>query len=304
MERLESLRMFVRTVRDGSFSAAGRHAGISATSVSRYITALEQSLGAKLLNRSSRTLSLTEAGQVFYHRVEPILADLQDAADAVSYTTAGLRGTLRVHAPITAGTLIIAPALPGFLEQFPELKIDLLLSNERAIDLVGDNIDVDIRVGMADETMLVARRLCESKPIICAAPSYLAAHAAPASPSDLAGHNCITFEHSLARAIWRFRDGTGTVNDVNVVGNLRTNNGVVIREALLRGLGLGLMPNWVVSSDIAANRLVRLLETYQATATDFGASVYAVYQQTRRGSPKIKAFVDRLAQLFAGAADG
>jgi DNA-binding transcriptional LysR family regulator len=303
MEKLESLRMFVRTVREGSFSAAGRHAGISATSVSRYVTALEQSLGARLLNRSSRTLSLTEAGQVFYHRVEPILADLQDAADAVSYSTADLRGTLRVHAPITAGTLIIAPALPDFLEQFPELKIDLLLSNERAIDLVGENIDVDIRVGIGDETMLVARRLCESKPVICAAPRYLATRAAPASLGDLAGHNCITFEHNVARAIWRFRDGAGTVSEVNVAGSLRTNNGVVICEALLRGLGLGLMPNWVVSSDVAAGRLVRLFEGYQATATDFDASVYAVYQQTRRGSPKIKAFIDRLAALFTEAAE-
>ncbi len=302
METLHAIRLFVRTVQDGSLSAAGRHVGLSAASVSRHINALEGSLGVRLLNRSSRKLSLTEPGEVFYRRVEPILADLKDASEAVTHFHSGLVGTLRVRAPITAGTVVIAPALPRFLEQYPDLKVDLRLSNLNAVDLAGEDIDIDLRVGTLEDSTLIGRKLSPSVPVVCASPAYLAGRTIPRVPEDLVAHNCITYERNLARPTWRFRAANGVVKELSVTGSLRTDNGVVLRAALVQGVGIGLMPAWSVADELAAGRLVRLFTDYEVTPTDFGYSVYAVYQHNRRGSAKVVAFVDFLADLFRRAA--
>jgi len=295
---LRTLQLFVRSVRDGSFSAAGRHEGLSAASVSRHMKALEDDLGVRLLFRSSRKLSLTEAGELFYQRLEQILGDLQEASDAAANLYAGARGTLRVHSRISVGELCIAPALPAFLAAHPELRVELSLTNETSIDMVAGKVDIDVRIGKLEESSLIARRLTKSERLICASPAYLARHTHPVVPADVAAHNCITYQVHQGQAVWRFLDAGGALSEVPVRGTLRSDNTTVIRSALLGGVGLALMPDWTVAQDLQAGRLVRVLADHRATLSEFENGIYAVYHRNRQTSAKVRVFVDFLLGLF------
>lgn len=302
MESLHAMRLFLRTVQEGSFSAAGRSVGLSAASVSRQIDALEDHLGVQLLNRSSRRLSLTEAGAAFHQRLGHILSDLQEATESVSHFQQRPRGTLRVHAPNTMGILLIAPALPQLLRLYPELRVDLSLSNSPAIDLVERAIDVDVRVGRLEDSSLIARRLAGSESVVCASPSYLAQHPAPRTPADLARHNCLAYYVAPGQAVWRFLDRDGQLSEVKISGSLQTDNGAVILNAAVQGLGLAVLPAWAVAAELAAGRLTCVMADYRAAVTTFDSGIYAVYRRARHGSPKVKAFVEFLASIVAPAA--
>lgn len=296
MDWLQPMRIFVSVVQNGSLSSAGRQLGLSPASVSRHITALEESLGCRLLNRSSRKLTLTEAGELYYTKVEQVLHQIAEANDAVAQLQTMARGTLRVHTRMLVGHLVVIPALPAFLAQNPEVKVDLLLSNG-TVDLVERNIDVDIRIGKLVDSSLMARRLVPAERVLCAAPAYLDACADVATPVDLAGHNCLTYRINVGQTVWRFIDTAGAMQEVQVTGNLQSDNGLALLSATLAGVGVALMPDWAVRDELADGRLRRLLPQYRVSHIEFDNGVYAVYQRSHM-SAKVRAFIDFLAETF------
>lgn len=297
MEWVRTLKLFVNVVQSGSLSAAGRNLGYSPASVSRHMTALEAQLGARLLNRSSRNLALTESGETYFRHVEQILHQLAEANDSVSRMQAAPRGILRVHARMLVGQHYVVPALPEFLSKYPDIKIDLSMSNN-VVELIGQNFDVDIRIGKLVDSSLVARRLTASERIVCASPDYLARHPPIEAPADLAPHNCLTYRITMGTTVWKFRGAGGEVAEVPVNGNFRTDNGQSILQLLRAGIGIGLMPDWSVREELASGALVRLMPGYQVSYTEFENGVYAVYQKSRQPSAKLKLFVDHLVGAF------
>lgn len=296
MDALFGMQLFQRVVRAGSFSAAGRQVGLSPASVFRHMNALEDRLGARLLNRTSRKLSLTEAGGLYHKRLERILADMQEADAQVAELEMAPRGTLRVHCRVSLGAQYLAPALPELLAHYPDLRVDLRLA-DRNVDLVEENIDVAILVGRLRDSALIQRKLASSPRILCASPTYLAEHPAPAQPQDLSAHNCLAYRTGSPRPIWRFlRDRR--VLELPVQGNLLADNAEVVRLAAVAGLGVALLPNWSIGPDLAAGRLRRILPDYEATPLGFDNGIYAVMQRSRHRSVKVALFIEFLVRLF------
>jgi len=294
---MQPMRIFVSVVQNGSLSSAGRQLGLSPASVSRHIGALEESLGCRLVNRTSRKLTLTEAGEVYYAKVGEILQQIAEANDSVAELTSKPRGTLRVHSRVLVGHLHVVPVLPEFLARYPEVSVDLLMSN-RVIDVVEQNIDVDIRIGKLVDSSLVARKLSSSERVVCAAPGYLDARPAVATPSDLAAHNCLTYRINVGRTVWRFLDGGGVLQEIPVAGNLTTDNGYALLSATLAGIGIALMPDWSVRDHLAARRLRRVLPEFRVSHIEFDNGIYAVFQKSRYMSAKVRAFIDYIAAAF------
>lgn len=297
MDIVRSLRIFVLSVQNKSLSSAGRHLGMSPASVSRCISVMEEKLGARLLNRSSRKLTLTEAGQIYYRYAEQILAQVEEADASVSQLQSAPRGLLRVHSRTLIGTQQIGPALPEFLRRYPDIKIDLMLSN-RVVDLIEQNIDVDIRIGALEDSTLIARKLVGSERVLCASPAYLAGASPILQPADLARHNCLTYSLNLGATIWRFADGSGAVAEVPVNGSFQTDHGPTLRTMALADVGLVLMPDWSVRRDIEAGLLVPVLPQYRISYGSFENGIYAVYLQRRYLSAKVRVFVDFLAEVM------
>jgi DNA-binding transcriptional LysR family regulator len=291
------MRIFVAVVQNGSLSSAGRQLGLSPASVSRHIGALEKTLGCRLVNRTSRKLTLTEAGELYYTKVGEILHQIAEANDSVAELQAQPRGTLRVHSRVLVGHLHIVPLLSEFLARYPQITVDLLMSN-RVIDVVEQNIDVDIRIGKLVDSSLVARKLAASERVVCAAPAYLKGRTPVAHPTDLAGHNCLTYRINVGRTVWRFLDGAGTLQEIPVQGSLTTDNGYALLNATLAGVGVALMPDWSVRDHLASGRLVRLLPGYRVSHIEFDNGIYAVFQKSRHMSAKVRAFIDYLAAAF------
>lgn len=297
MEWLRAAELFVKVVQLGSLSAAARRCGVSPATVSRIIHALEAEIGGRLLNRTSRKLNLTEAGEFYYSRVEQILHQVHEANDSVARLQTSPRGTLRVHSRMLIGNQFIAPALPGFMEAYPEIAVDLLMSNY-AVDLVAQNIDVDIRIGKLKDSSLVARKLANAYRIVCASPRYLESAPPLVTPSDLSMHNCLTYRLDLGRTVWRFIDPKGRLTEVPVSGRLRSDNGQALLALTIAGQGVSIMPDWAVRDEIATGVLVRLLPDYQASHIEFDNGVYAVFQHATQVPSKVRVFVDYIAGYF------
>lgn len=297
MEWLRSMRLFVGVVQNGSLSAAGRQHGLSPASVSRHISALEESVGGRLLNRTSRKLTLTEAGEIYFQKVEHILQQVLEANDSVAQLQSVPRGTLRVHSRMLVGHQYIVPALPDFMKQYPDITVDLQLSNH-AVDLVEQNIDVDIRIGKLVDSSLIARKLVASERIVCATPKYIARAAPISSPTDLTAHNCLTYRLNLGRTVWRFKEPDGEVVEVPVTGTFQTDNGQAILAATLADVGIALMPDWSIREELAAGKLKRLFPKHRVSWEAFENGVYAVYQKSRHQSKKVRAFVEFVGALF------
>ncbi len=297
MDAFRAMQLFTSVVHNGSLSAAGRQFGLSPASVSRQINALEDSLGARLLNRTSRKLTLTEPGEVYYEHAEQILHQIDEANSSVSQLERAPRGTLRVHSRILVGTMHIVPALPAFLRRYPEIKVDLLMSNND-IDLVERNVDVDIRIGKLADSSLIARKLAVSERVVCASPAYLDSHPKIKEPADLTAHNCLTYRINMGRTVWRFLERAGKLAEVPVAGTFQTDYGPALHTAALEGVGVVLMPDWSVRDDLRAGKLRRLFPKHRVSHVEFDNGIYAVYQQSRHQSAKVRAFVDFVAALF------
>jgi len=293
MDRLAAIEAFVKVAETRSFSEAAVRMHASKSVISRHVSALEAELGARLFHRTTRSLTLTEAGQGYFERATRILADLEEASLAVSQLQSAPRGRLRVNAPMSFGFLHLAPALPDFMALYPELSVDVAM-NDRFVDLIDEGFDVAVRIGVMDDSSLIARRLAPIRRVICASPAYLKAHGAPRSPEDLKAHECLCNSNIATGQEWRFVSGDGKPWTVEVRGRFSVNNGDALRIAALNGLGIAHLPTFIVGGDLQAGTLVTLLDEYVPQPL----SLNAVYPHARHLSPKVRAFVDFLAQRF------
>lgn len=288
-----SMRAFVEVARRGSFGAAAEQLGMSRAMVTRHVAHLETGLGVRLLNRTTRRLSLTSEGQAYLERCLQILEEIEEADLAVGRAGTCPRGTLRVTAPTSFGTHHLAPAIAAYQQAYPEVTVGLVLSDRR-IDLAEEGIDVAVRVGPLEDSQLVARRLAATGNAVCAAPSYLRARGEPRTPADLAAHNCLRYTYRSPN--WLFeRDGHEVA--VTVHGDFECNVGDALREAALAGRGIALLPMYMVGADLEHGLLRRLLEDYRLPQVP----IHALYLHRRHLSAKVRTFVDFLAERFACA---
>jgi DNA-binding transcriptional LysR family regulator len=293
MDRMAALEAFVKVSETQSFTEAAERLGQSKSAISRHISALEAELGARLFHRSTRTLALTEAGQSYYERMVRILSDVEEANRAVTQLQAAPRGRLRINAPMSFGFLHLAGVLPDFLERFPEVTIDLVM-NDRFVDLVDEGFDVAVRIGGMVDSTLIAKRLGPIRRVICASPAYLQRRGTPRTPDDLRQHDCLLNSNVQASHEWSFSKPEGGMWSVDVRGPVTANNGDALRVAALKGLGLTLLPTFIVGADLQAGNLVTVLDEYVMQRL----SMHAVYPTARHLSPKVRAFVDFLAERF------
>ncbi len=293
MEDLQRMAIFARVVEHKSFSAAARSLNLSKSLVSKHITQLEKSIGARLLNRTTRALSLTEAGADFYDHCARIVEELEDAKLAVSRLHTEPRGLLRISSSVSFGRLHIAPALADFLEAYPEVKIDMV-ATDRFVDLAEEGFDVVVRIVGEPAPNVVARKLAPAHRKMCATPEYFARHGAPKTVQDLEHHNCLIYTYFNPQGPWRLRGPDGDIS-VRAPGNLRLNDDDVLAEAVLRGVGIGLLPTFIVGKDLQSGRLQSVLSEY----IPLERHVYAVYLPTRHLSAKVRCFIDFLLARFS-----
>lgn len=291
MDRFHLMQLFVRIVDSGSFSAVARELGMIQPTVSKQMTALEDKLGVRLLNRTTRRLSLTEAGREYYERCQRILDEVQEMETEVTGLQNRPTGTLRVNTPVAFGNVHMLPLVLAFRRNYPGVAIDLSL-DDRFVDLVQEGIDVAIRFGKLGDSQLVARHVGSSARVCVASPEYLAAHGTPKMPSDLRNHKCITYTYLFSNE-WPF-DGPGGSQSIKVHGDFRANSGMTIRAAALEGAGIASVPAFLIREDIETGRLIQLLS--QFAPEPIGIS--AVYPSARLLSRKVKLFVDFLQQEF------
>lgn len=290
---LDGIVAFARVVDSGSYSAAARRLKTSKSALSAHVQRLEERLGTRLLNRTTRRLSVTEAGAAYYRHCARILAEAEAAEQAATALQREPRGTLRISAPDTFGAMHVAPAIPLFLKHYPELSIDITLSPAH-VDLVDEGLDLAIRIGVLADSSLIVRRLAPSRLVPCASPGYLEQHGTPREPREpreLAHHNCLCTGLLPWGDEWRFVGKDGEVR-VAVGGTFRSNSAEMLRAAALDGIGIALLPSWAVAEPLRSGALRRVLEPWQPPES----SIYAVYPGNRLMSMKVRAFVDHLAR--------
>lgn len=293
MDKLLALNMFVETVRCGGYAAAARKLGISTSSVTRQVAALEKALGASLLNRTTRHTRVTAAGQSYFEKAVAIL-DAVDQADAlVSDRGDDVQGRLRISVPVEFGRRIIAPHLGQLLDRHPGLEISLSLGDQVS-DLLSEQIDVSVRLGssrVSDD--IVCKQVGRFQRWVVASPQYLRRHPAPRDPQALLDHPCLRFDFGGAHTQWTFQHDTQTVQ-VDVQGRLQSNNADILREAAIAGSGVALLADWLVREDVAAGTLVRLLEHYEVNPGSASGCINALYLPNHRGSRRISVFIEFL----------
>ena len=292
---LSDMSVFAAVVETGGFTAAGRTLGLSKSAVSKQVARLEQRLGSRLLQRTTRRLSLTEAGAVFYEGCQRVLAEAEAAESAVTHLAGAVRGVLRINAPMSFGITHLAPMVAAFMERFPELEVELAL-NDRTVDLVEEGYDVGVRIGKLADSSLVARRLAPIRRAVCASPDYLAKHGSPTRPEELQGHRCLIYSYLDSPRNWRFRPtdpDQGRARRVSVAGPLESNNGSVLAEAAAAGQGIICIPVFIVCDELSDGRLVEILPDW---IEEHDLTLYAVYPERRHLAPKVRAFIDFLAE--------
>jgi DNA-binding transcriptional LysR family regulator len=286
---------FARVVQAGSFTGAAAKLGVSKSVVSAKVAALEEQLRVRLLHRTTRKLSLTQEGLALFERCARVVAAADEAAAAAEGTGDTPRGLLRVNAPIAFAQEFLARPMAAYLEQNPEVRIELGLS-DRIIDLVQEGVDVAIRISSnLQGPGLIARKLASDRTVLCGSPAYLARKGTPLSPQDLVHHDCLIYSLLTVAEEWRFRERAGKdVYTVPIAGRLSAASGAVLRQVALAGMGLVVLPAFMVAGDVAAGRLQLVVDAF--AGVDLG--IYAVYPQTRRPPGKVRAFVDLLAAHF------
>jgi DNA-binding transcriptional LysR family regulator len=293
MMNLVGMGIFARVAEAKGFSAAARKLGISKSVVSKEVAKLEKSLGARLLNRTTRQLSLTEVGAAFYEHCARIVQEAEEAALLVDRLHAKPRGVLKCTAPVAFATLHIAAALPEFLARVPEVQVDLTLG-DRIFDLAEEGFDVAVRIARDLPPNLVARKLAPINRVVCATPAYFEQHGVPAVPQDLTQHNCLVYTHANPDSLWRFRTPAGEDVAVPVRGNLRLNDDEAIWQSVLGGLGISILPTFTVGKDLQSGRLRAVLTEY----TPSERNLYAIYLPNRHLSAKVRVFIDFLLERF------
>lgn len=290
---LLSLRIFARLVEVESFSDAARRLDITPATVSKHISALEAKIGARLVNRTTRRLSVTEAGLRLYERCRRVLLELEEAETELLELQSEPRGIVRVTAPTVFAVRHISPHLPKFLGRYPKLKVDLHLAI-RTVDLYDEHIDVAVRITETVEPGLVAVRLAPNRRVFCAGPAYLRAQGVPQKPPDLLNHNCLVVRSRAPRDSWPVQQGDH-IGHVQVTGNLMADNGEVIRDAACAELGIAMLPLWLIEDDLRAGRLIEILADHEVR----NASIFAVLPQSGYLSPKIRCFIEFLKDCLS-----
>lgn len=291
MDTLSRMRAFVDVVDAEGFSAAARKVGKSKALLSKYVRELEDELGALLLNRTTRQLSLTEAGHTYFVRATELLRDMEDLTDAVRQSSGDIRGRIKLSAPRTYADAPIGRSLIDFAKAHPDIVLDIRL-DDRFVDLVEEGFDLAIRITRLEDSSLIARRLAPFGVMLCASPELLATHGEPRTPQDLAHLPCIVDTNSRYRQNWPFRDERGETASVTVRGRIEVNSPLAARTAALAGLGFAILPDFIADREVAAGRLVCLLEKHRPE----DAGIFAVYPHRRYLPAKVRALVDFLAR--------
>ena len=289
MDLFGAMKLYVAVVDGGSFAAAADKLAISRAMASKQIQKLEEHLDTRLLNRTTRSLSLTETGRAFYERSAQIVADVEEAEQIAGQMTRRPRGVLRVTIPLSYGQHRLAAIIGDYTQAYPQVQLDISLS-DRKVDLIEEGMDLAIRIGALPQSDLIARKIGAVRSVVCAAPSYLARRGTPATPADLAHHACLGYTLSGSATDWRLAGPEGTLS-IPIGGPLKADNGDIIRLAALGGAGIAFQPEFIVGADLAAGRLVRVLPGWQSAEM----GVYAVYPSRKHLSAKVRTFVDFVA---------
>jgi DNA-binding transcriptional LysR family regulator len=298
VDRLSAIQVFAQVVESGSFAKAAERLGVSTSATSRHVAELEAHLQTRLLNRTTRRVSLTESGRAFYERSVQLLADLQEAEQEASSAAVVPHGTIRLTTSVNFGVRHVAPAIAAFLGAYRDVRFDVSLA-DRVVDLVEEGFDLAIRIGTPGADNLVARKLGETRLVPCASSAYLERHGSPKTPEELATHNCFTYEYVSPRNLWRFRDRSGAERSVRVSGTLHSNNGDLLAEVAASGAGIVFEPAFIVGPDVRAGRLVPLLQDFEPLPVP----IFAVYPSRKHLSAKVRRFVEFLTERFADAQD-
>lgn len=293
MRHLDDTVVFLQVVDSGSFTAAAEVLNLSKSVVSKYVSRLEGRLGARLLQRSTRSLSLTEVGEIFYQRCREGLRVLEDAEDTVLRLQGEPRGLLRLNTPMSFGVLHIAPHLAKFRQRYPQVEVDMHLE-DRMLDVIDDGFDASIRIAALADSRLIARRLAPCRHVVVAAESYLQRAGMPTSPTELRQHTIVGYRYQASALQWEFQAAGRDPLRVDLQPTLRLNNSLAIREAILAGAGVARMPTFAVGSDVRAGRLRPILTSWNTLEV----SVYLVYPERRHLSPKVQAFADFIRECL------
>jgi len=296
MDQITALRVFIAIAEEGSFSGAAQALSMSKSAVSKYVSSLEDRLGAKLLNRTTRQVSLTDEGRIYLTRTVRVLDQLEEAAAEVGAMKSEPIGTLRVSSALSFGLRQVAPALPDLLSRYPRLTVDIDFS-DRFVDLVDEGVDVAIRIGELPDSTLIARRLATAALILVASPGYLETKGQPERPADLAEHTCLLYRGRSGPRYWKLGAGADGGETIRVDGPLVANNGDALKAAALAGLGIARLPSFLLDDALAAGTLQEVLPEYRPQSLP----VHAVYLPNRHLSAKVRYFVDFLAERFAGS---
>ncbi len=305
LDRFLAMNVFVKVVECGSFARAAERMDLSTSAVSRHVADLESHLDTRLLNRTTRRISLTESGQAYFERVLQLLADLEEVEAVAGSSTAKPKGTIRLTCSVNFGARHVAPAVGAFQAVHPEVLFDISVS-DRFVDLVEEGLDLAVRIGDLGNTNLIARKIGQMQLTTCASPAYLKAHGTPRNPGDLVHHNCLTYEYAPVKHQWAFREhtkgkvhGTGEEVKVRIAGSVHGNNGELMAAVAAAGVGIAFEPDFIVNSFIESGKLVPILKSWLPEPSP----IYAVYPSRRHLSAKVRTFVDFLAAYFAQQRD-
>jgi len=295
MNHFEEIKAFTQIVEAGSITAAAERLSLAKSAVSRRLSELEERLGVELFHRTTRKMTLTESGQGFYERSRRILADLEEAENAVSQAHQELSGELRVAAPLSFGVMHLGPAITEFQKLHPAIRFDIDF-NDRQIDLIQEGFDVGIRIADLEDSSLIARKLASNSVVVCASPDYLDKHGTPTTPEELIDHHCLTYSYLPNPNHWNFIDMLGQVQTIRIKNSMQSNSGNYLRDAAIAGLGVLRQPTFIAYDAIKKKELVPILQDYEIPRVN----AYAIYPPTRHLSQRVRTFIDFLVARFEG----
>ena len=293
MDKLNSMQVFTKVAKAGSFASAAKELGLSRAMVTKHVMQLENSLGIRLINRTTRNLSLTEVGMVYLERCLQILDEMEEMEIAVTRLQTEPRGTLKVNAAPFFGAYHLAPAISAYTSAYPDVSVELILQAGH-VDLIEEGFDLAIHLEELRDSSLIARKLGSSQRVVCGSPGYFSKHGTPKTPEDLRKHNCLTNTTLPPRDQWQFTTPTGETSTVRVAGNLQSNVADALRLASIHGLGLALLPTYMVGQDISRGQLRTVLTDYSPATLE----IHAVYPHRKHLSAKVRTFIDFLHERF------
>ncbi len=294
---LNYLQIFVDVVRRGSFAAVARDHDLAPSSVSRAVAALEDEMGVRLLQRTTRQMQPTEAGHLYFQRIEPVIDELQQAQLMASDISENPVGRLRITTSTTFGNMAIMPLISEFMCRYPGLSLDVEMT-EANLDLLAEGIDVAVRLGSLADSSLVATRLHDMNFVVCASPAYLKKYGTPQKPQDLAQHNCLIFPMRGYNNQWGFRNKQGEIIMANISGNISVSNALALKQCAMQDMGISLLTQWTVWQELQEGSLVKLFPDYSVTANDFDNAIWLVYPSQGYLPVKVRVFIDFLKEKF------